>query len=262
MTYEDYDPEPDEPSLSAAADGLVELPGGYIDEHGTIHRDAVVRELTGFDEEALDESTKKSKGNPFERYAKLLTLAVERIGDIEEVDRKVVLGLLLGDHDALIVGIRGVTYGTDLEGQVSCPECGQTSDVTIDLSEDSEDVPRKTLESPKAIYDVSLKKGAAQVRLATVGDRLALGADLTRTLSEINTALLSQCVVSIDGKDIREDVRPPSDVVRSLSAADRRTILDYMVEHQPGPRLSEVRVPCASCGVEFDAPVDLDRLLR
>ena len=257
--------EDDPPVIDVAPTLDVTLPGGYIDDDGSVHTDARVRELNGADEEALDGVFKgRSKINVFDRYDTLLLRGVERIGHLtgEDITRQVIRRLLIGDRDHLVVEIRKATYGPEISGPVVCPTCGETSDVTIDL-DDPEDLKRVELEDNKRVFTVPLRNDhTAEVRLANGEDQHALGADNTRTVAETNSLLLARCVISLDGADVADNVLEPMDLIREMGAADRRTILQFLVDTQPGPKLREVRVPSASCGVEIDTPVDLDTLLR
>lgn len=258
MDPEYSDPEP---TLEAAPLPLIELPGGFIDDDGAVYRMAEIRELNGYDEEALDAVFKTAKVNPFERYVELLKRAVLRIGNVETIDREVIMSLLLGDRDFLVMAIRQATYGNILEGQTNCSVCGTDNDVVLDLSEDVE---VRRLEYLKAIHTVELRNDrVAEVRLSNVGDQYALGEVLTTSsLAELNTLLLSRIVISVDGRDILDGAAEPLEFARAMTSADRLAILTFLEDTQPGPRLEEVRVPCASCGADIDTPIALDRLLR
>lgn len=255
----------DAPVITTAPVLDITLPGGYIDDDGTVHSNARVRELNGADEEALDGVFKgKTKINVFDRLDTLLIRGIEKIGHFsdDDVDIKVVRRLLIGDRDFLAVEIRKATYGPEISGPVICPTCGESSDVTINLN-DPEDLKYTELEGNKRVFTVPLRNGrTSEVRLPNGEDQHVLGTDNTRTLAESNSLLLSHCIISLDGEEIIEHPQGPMQVVLSMGAADRRTILQFLADNQPGPKLREVRVPCASCGVMIDAPVDLDTLLR
>lgn len=255
----------DQPVLQVPPSLDTTLPGGFIDDDGHLHTDARVRELTGADEEVLAGLFRgNDKPNLFDRFDTLLVRGVDRLGPWsgDEVTRRVVQQLLIGDRDWLAMQIRKATFGSIITGQVVCPTCTETNDVEIDL-DDEETVPVQHLEDGnKRSFTVPLRHGSAEVRLGTGADQYAMGGSSTATLAETNTLLLSRCIISINGEDTLDNVDGPEAAVRALGMADRRTVLEFLAEQQPGPRLREVRVPCASCGVSIDAPVDLDVLLR
>jgi hypothetical protein len=240
------------------------LPGGFLDDDGMVHTTVTVRELTGADEEALEAPLKASTGkiNPYDFYEQAIKRATVRIGTVTTIDDDIVHRLLIGDRDYLMVCIRRATYGDILEGQVRCPSCGNSSDVTINLEDDTDVEVKRLADGNKRTFTVPLRRGTAEVRLATGGDQHELGEDMNRSLAEMNTLLLSKCVVSINGQSIYESALEPEEMVRSLGSADRRTLLNFLAENQPGPKLREVKVPCATCGVQVDAPIDMATLLR
>lgn len=256
--------EDEAPQLGAPPRLNYTLPGGFLDDDGVVQTAVIVRELTGVDEEALEAPLKaaSSKVNPYDFYEQAIKRATVRIGNVTDIDDDVVHRLLIGDRDYLMVCIRRATYGDILEGQVRCPACGGSSDVTINLEDDTDIKIKRLPDGNKRTFTVPLRSGTAEVRLATGGDQHDLGEDLNRSMAEMNTLLLSKCVMSINGQSTYESALEPEEIVRRLGSADRRTLLNFLAENQPGPKLREVKVPCATCGVDVDAPIDMATLLR
>src|ERR1700691_74906 len=162
-------PEADPPSPT-----LVSLPGGLLAKDGEIISTAEVRELTGEDEEDLARAAQAKPGNIFHYMNTLLECGVKRFGTEDPRRTKTLLkNALVGDRDALIMGIRRATYGEDVDiEQWTCPSCGQKSDLTIPL----EDVPVKEITREQlAPFTVDLRNGrSAEVRLATGADQLSI----------------------------------------------------------------------------------------
>ena len=97
-----------EPDPEIPPNDLVDLPGGII--RADVIRTAVVRELTGKDEEALARASQSL--NPFHFVNTLLECGVVRFGQEDESEtRQLLKEALIGDRDALILGIRRATYG-------------------------------------------------------------------------------------------------------------------------------------------------------
>lgn len=235
-------------------DCSVTLPGGLVTVTNDVITDAEVRELTGADEEALSKAD--AMRNPARYVQTILGRAVVRIGDHEPPNKDVLSALLIGDRNMLLLGIRRATYGPTMDLSVDCPACEEGLDIEVDLHND---IPIRTMEDPtQRTFTVELRKGRqARVSLPCGGDQDAVLADGKRTVSEMNTLMLSRCVQEIDG----QPVMGPA-AVRNLGLADRRAILDFLADTQPGPRLEEVSEECPSCGRNVPVPIDLFGLFR
>jgi len=73
-----------------------------------------------------------------------------------------------------------------------------------------------------------------------------------KTAAEINTLLLSGCVVSVNGAPSMG-----AHTVLSLGMVDRAKLVDDIIENNPGPRLGEVKKACKACGESIDLPLSL-----
>lgn len=241
------------PVIEELADDEVRLSGGYIGPDGTLYTSAVVRELTGEDEEVLA----RARVNSFNlvRFTRALLGAVVSIGDIEYTN-EVGKGLLLGDREDLILGIRRATFGKDLTYvDHICPGCGEKLDITIDLST----IETKKLADPeKREYEVPLRKGVALVRIPTVADSDAVMEQPILNEAEQNTLILSRCVISISGKKVNGS----KDAVKKLGSSDRQAIVKFFSEIQPGPLYDEVKSKHEVCETEFPLFLTVDDLFR
>jgi hypothetical protein len=220
------------------------LPGGWLDPSANFCRDAEVRELTGADEEAISRVVVKGGDQSALNWMnKIVELGVVSIGG-QKPDAKGIRRLLTGDRDALFLAIRKATYGTDYETTLLCPMCGRESGVVFELDED---VKTKVIEDGDQLWrKVNLRHGrVAEVRLVTVEDQYAAFAEAAWTEPERNTVLLATCVRSINGRPIlgQQDMR-------AMGSADRKTLLDYLMNNQPGPMLGEVVAECPKCNQE------------
>lgn len=228
----------------APSDTTVDLPGGYVSQDGTVVKTAEVRELNGADEEAISKAGSKAKA-----LGVLLQRGVVKIG-AEDATKDMLDGLLSGDRDAILIGIRKVTFGDELKAMVHCYACNEDQEVVIVLSED---VPVRPIEDSKGrTWIVETKKGSVGLALPTglVQKKLMDNAD--KTAAEINTLLLSGCVVSVNGAPSMG-----SHTVLSLGMTDRAQLVDEIIENNPGPRLGEVKKACKACGESIDLPLSL-----
>jgi hypothetical protein len=235
----------------APANSDVILPGGFLAKDGSLIKYAEVRELNGMDEEAISKS-----GSPGKALAAMLQRGVVSIGT-STADRNDLDQLLSGDRDALLIGIRRVTFGDTIDFEFLCPHCKTELDVVVDLLED---IPIKTLEDPindRTFTYVSKKQGAVVVGLptGTVQKKLVENAD--KTASELNTILLAGCLKSVNGEPAIG-----ATTALTLGMADREAIINEILTRNPGPRLGEVKTTCEACGEDIPLPLSLSDLFR
>ena len=235
-------------TTEAPADNLVSLPGGFITPMGVI-KTAEVRELNGLDEEAIAKS-----GSTAKALLTILNRGLEKIGDKkptkEDFDE-----MLSGDRDAILLGIRKITFGNESEFNQYCSVCEKPQLFNIDLTEDV-----KVTELEDAVNDrrwkVKIKAGIAVVALPNGITQKKIMENADKTLAELNTMILSGCLLSLN-----ESPTSPSTVLE-LGIADRETLITEIVNRNPGPRLGEVTKACEVCGTETDVPLSLAALFR
>lgn len=245
------------PTIQAPPDRQVELMAGLINHlEGTSQTDAVVRELTGADEEAL---TAPALSRSVGKYLSTLTLrGTESIGG-QKTTKDMIDSLLVGDRELLVLGIRKATFGSDLELRTTCPHC---RDVDEDYVFDLNSIRVEPLESLEdAVYgvDVELPSGhTAVMGLSRAADQDAVLAAENMSDGELNTLMLSRVVQKIDG----EVLIKPIAQVRALSLRDRRELQRRLVEKTPGPRIGEAKRTCRACEKEFDLGLGLLDIFR
>lgn len=246
------------PEIGPAPDTYVKLPAGMVTEGGIV-REAEVQELTGEHEEALAKA--RANNNPGRFVQVLLTSGVVSIGD-EKPTAKTWNTLLQGDIDALLLGIRKATFGSDFElEQVRCPNCGEVNDLKMDLN----DIPFKELEDPEERErDVELRFGRkAKVTYPNgeVQNEIFKNAG-TLTDPELVTLLLSHCVLGFYEND--GTYRPSNGVtdVKKMGKKDRDTLNVFIYENQPGPRYDEVKAACHACESEVEVPLNVGILFQ
>jgi len=247
------------PTITLPADDLVTLPGGLIKDDQLI-RTAVVKELTGQDEEALAKASQSM--SVFHFIDRLLRCGVVQIGDFPPSKTESLLKeLLVGDREALILGIRRATYGEELDIEKwKCLNCGTDTDLSMELS----DIPSVSLDNPEEeiVFEVPLRKGrSATVRLANGADQTALYENKELTTAERQSILLSRCVIEIEeANGRRQSMAAFPSLALGMSIPDRHKILDELDKRQPGPKYDQVSYTCDACGEEVKVAVGLAHL--
>lgn len=229
-------------------DTEVQLLGGIVDPFIGVIDKAEVRELTGIDEEAISKIS-----DPGKALLTILERATVKIGD-EPATKDILDALYAGDRELLLLAIRMATFGTEIKlGPGACDSCGEEQIFEVNLKED---VPMKKLESERE-FTVKCKIGEVTVALPTGGTQKALITSNNKTAAELDTLLLKNCIVAINGQTVIDP-----ETARKLSLKDRKDILQEITTRNPGPQLSEIKKPCQSCGSEVPLPLTLADLFR
>lgn len=244
--------EDDIPKIKQAPQPTVELIRGVFNkETDSWETLAIVRELNGFDEEAIAAIDGRKMVYP-EFMSFLLKRAVLRIGNIEvKDDPSIVDHLIVGDRDLLFLAIVEATYGKTREYQVTCMGCKSSNDVFVSMDEFKQKAPTFDV---RETMSVKLSDGS------TVSMRLPNGFDSqqvakkAKTTAEQNTIMLSRCVVAEKGTNTEE-------WAKNLSLKDRSLLVKELVENQPGPVIGEVNAQCATCGEDLNIVLDWASLL-
>lgn len=249
----------DMPVIDFPSDDTVTLPGGLIIKDQII-KTVQVKELTGEDEESLAKASQSM--NPFIFLDRMMRCGVLRIGnEPSEMTDKLLSQMLIGDREAIILGIRKSTYGEKLEvNDWFCPNCGTKEDLVMEIS----DIPVVTLNDPlnEINFKVNLRKGGfAQVSLASGADQLATFEKTELTQAQRETVLLSRCVSSITDKNgVEHSVAGFPSLVRSMSVPDRHAVLNALRDKQPGPKYDQVKYTCSSCDEQVNVTVTIGNL--
>jgi hypothetical protein len=226
----------------------VELLGGLLDPDKGFISTAEIRELTGLDEEIISKIT-----DPGKALLTILERATVKIGD-EPASKEMLDALYAGDRELLLLAIRKATFGSDVKlGPGECPSCNLEQVFEIDLSKD---VPLKKLDGEHN-FTLNCKVGEVVVALPTGTTQKAIVTSTNKTSAELDTILLKNCIESINGMPVIG-----MDDVRKLSLKDRRDILQEITNRNPGPQLSQIKIPCQSCGTEVPLPLTLAELFR
>ena len=231
------------------ASSEVELPGGFMDS-GSLVKYVEIRELNGSDEEAIAKA-----GSAAKALNTILEKGLVRVGGrpVKQTDFD---EMLLGDRDAVLLGIRKITFGDTVNASVFCGKCEVVRDVTIDLNKDIE---VKELTDPvnERVFNVELRVGNALVSLPNGLTQRKIMENGDRTPSEIATIIIAGCLISIN-----DHASYGTSTALNLGIKDRESIVTEIAERNPGPRLGGVVKACEACGKDLFIPLSLADLFR
>lgn len=229
------------------------LLAGYIDKEGNHHTTFTLREMTGRDEEAISKSDVKQNG------AKLIATLLERcvlsIGTLTrksvggEEWKEIIKGLLVGDQDYMLIKLRELSMGGEIEVTHTCPYCKESLKTLLDVSE-LDIIPFSgqrvvSFSLPKGFRD---KKGVLHkdgtLRLPTGQDREILTPIARKNVAQASTLMLTRLCKFEDGLYVTEDV------MRDLTVRDREYLQKVLQENLFGINL-EIDVTCTNCGEDF-----------
>ena len=109
------------------------LPKGYVDKEGTLQREVVLREITGADQEAM--LSPQLRQNPAKMLTALLARVIVRLGTLDKsrVDTRVAADLTKRDRDFLIMKMKEIDSGPEMEIDAECPDCGRKFKASLDI---------------------------------------------------------------------------------------------------------------------------------
>ena len=112
-----------------------ELPKGYVDGKGQVHREVTLREITGADQEAM--LNPQLRNNPAKMLTALLARVITRLGALEgrQIDTGVTAGMFKSDRDFLILKLKEIDSGPEMDIDVECPDCGRKFKAMLDISD-------------------------------------------------------------------------------------------------------------------------------
>ena len=112
-----------------------DLPRGYLDPDGVLHKEVALREITGADQEAM--LNPQFKNNPAKMLTALLARVIVRLGilDKSRIDTAVTASLVKSDRDFLIMKLKEIDSGPDLEIDVECPDCAKKFKARLDMAD-------------------------------------------------------------------------------------------------------------------------------
>ncbi len=106
------------------------LPHGYVDAEGNVHKEGIMRLATAVDEIAPMKDP-RVQTNPGYLVVILLSRVVRKLGDLEQINPKIVEGLFAGDFAFLQDFYRRINEQGHPRIGVTCPECEAKFEVEV-----------------------------------------------------------------------------------------------------------------------------------
>lgn len=244
----------------------VTLPIGFTDESGTLHRSASLRKMTGNEEAIL--ADRRNQRNGGRLVTELLHSCVIRLGDTPRNGHGPISQLYSADRNYLLLKLRSITFGAELQARYTCPNCSEN----LQMVEDLDELPVRSLaegESPEDVV-VELEDGwldkdgqvhtALTLRLPTGQDEEAVAPQMRQNPSLGKNALLARCIKSLgDVPRHRVEALGPK-MLADLTMTDRRRIDRALNEAAPGVDLIR-EIECPGCGNSFRSTLDMTHFL-
>ena len=234
------------------------LPGGYVDEAGAVHRSVELNPLSGREEEFLADSGKPASAT---HVTAILSRCIRRIGTISPISEEVARDLLVADRQYLLLKLREVTFGDQVQATIFCPwpDCGKKVDIDFSI----EDIPVIESEDKGPTYKMELPPEAAFIgnhgeeyreiifRLPNGLDQEVISPLVSENEDRALTMLLERCIQSIG------PVKDPGDeLISRLPPIARMEIERQMEVVAPKVELT-MAADCPECGREFATPFDI-----
>jgi len=242
------------------------LPVGYTDGEGNVHRQVVLRKMTGREEAILADRRYQRNGGKL--VTELLHSCVTRLGSLSPNGRGPITAMTSADRNFLLLKLRSITFGSELEATYQCPGCSEQLHFTEDLDE----LPVRQLPDgdERAEIAVELEDGwldregqvhtALRLRLPTGADEESVAPQLRENASLGKNALLARCIISLGDVPAYRLEGMGSRIMSDLTMADRRLIDRALNDAAPGVELVRA-LECPGCGKQFSTSLDMSNFL-
>ena len=253
-------------TISKAREFEFTLPIGYTDREGQLHRSVKMRKMTGREEAILADRRYQRNGGKL--VTELLHSCLLAVGNLPKNGSSTVSGMFSADRNFLLLKLRSITFGPELEAGYTCPSCSEV----LKLVENIDELPVRNIDETESAQDIvaELEDGyvdrdgqvhvALTLRLPTGADEEAVAPQMRQNASEGKNALLARCLKSLgDIPRHRLEALGPH-IMSELTVTDRRLIDRALNTAAPGVDLVR-RMECPSCGNTFSSTLDLSHFL-
>lgn len=179
------------------------------------------------------------------------------------VDKRIdVREMLVGDRNAVMIGVRITGYGSDYEVETECSECSHRQKSTFDLSSLKlrglmiEPVAPNTNEFE---FRLPVTNVSVRFRFITGADEEDINRQLDRRRGQgfvgdsLVTTRLRRCIVSVSGQT---DGAAISRFVQTMRARDSLALRKHIDANEPGVDM-RCSVTCQQCGLDEEVQMPL-----
>ena len=248
-------------TLTNLGDNEYELPIGYIDGDGVLHKRFKLREMTGKVDEAI--ADKKIRSNAGKVVTELIYGVLEELGTLPRIDRNIVRRLSNADRDYIVLMNFYQSIAEEIEYTDMCAVCGSRLQVEVNINNMpvsfmTDDEPRKITitDLPNGFKD---KEGNVFKEMTlTFPDGMLqekIFATVDKNPNQALTQVLAMCTESIKGFQSYN-----FESFSELSKKDRKYISTKLNEIKVGVELA-VDVECPECGAETKSAIPFMTLL-
>jgi len=201
---------------------------------------AVLRPMTGADQEFLLEADGIMP--PAIRTSQLLARCVQRIGRVEPLTPALAAELVTGDREALLLHLRRLTFGDQIDPLVRCPVCEKNMDVPLKISDllVLPDVDTLGSHTPQYFEREFPTGGTLRFRLPCGADQEVVAELARHDADEAARILLGRCL---------------EQTVDELPGGAQQAISGWMSELDPQAEL-RLNLSCPECGHAFTSLLD------
>lgn len=232
----------------------VDLPCGYIDDQGVVHRDLVVVEMTGYEEDLL-----AGKGATLPRLNQIIANCAKRIGAIEDraAIGRAVSSMTASDRMVAFLAIRRVSLGDFYDVKVQCPnpDCREEVRYALNLA----DVEIHAMEDPLLrTFEHTLASGrVVNWHIMSSTDEEWLTTKTKKKEDVLSLGIMAR-VDALNGVPINreKDLRGAMALLKALPTRDRNEIR-ALFEKYEGHVDTNVDFSCPSCQHEWKAELNL-----
>jgi len=228
----------------------VELPCGFVHEDEVFTKAQIIP-MTGRIRKLI--ARPQNRQNPASVIDTLLTQCVTSIGTITRVNKNVTDCLFLGDRDFLVMEIRKLSLGADVNTQLQCDNCGAKLGMTLNLERDVPVTKMKDKEievvEGDAVFSLvdEILKLDLKFRLPRGIDQHHIAPLYRKNPIEANYALYRACLLEWNGEDAKD---LPMDFFDNQPLPVIDFIDENFMEMMPGPDM-RVPVDCYECNHEM-----------
>lgn len=232
-------------NAQTSVDGF-DLPSGYLDEDGNVHKYIMMREITGEEEDILA----SRKMLIHKRLQMILERCTEGFGNLHKSDiSKAIKKLPIVDRLLMLIKLRAISLGEMYSFETTCPQaaCQMKSRMSVNLNEIEA---RGILDPKKRHFEVTLPKSKLKVRWAIMD---GTGEDKLAGMQQSKDS----ASLMILGRLLEIGTEPPTiDKIKSLPMADRDFLRGEFQQHE-GSLDDKIEIDCPFCGEHYETEIDI-----